>query len=335
MPQRLRVATSSQFRRLLSDPEVVERYFREHLKRFFPQATELLDCTATHRAALSTSSYLTRYVLVVRERGQKTVKHVRGNSVDRKTWNIFRQLNKDNRNTCRFPRPLSYFARPGYIFYEEVAGDTLRQLSWQSPSWKSTMGAIGRALSQFHHTPTGGIRYLPWKEEQGLVRGMIKNISRLSPARKAWITAVGAVLVPAEKKVWGNTAGLVHKDFQASNIILGRPIGLIDFTLSGIGPRAFDLGTFAVHLGVMSLGHFSQKKVEQLLLSFYNGYRRTLSVRDWKGMEKQLAVFRLRSAVDIMSITLTYLGESGAQSKQYIDYLVHTINTQVRDIMTS
>lgn len=335
MPQRLRSSSSSEFRRLLADPEVIERYFREHLRVFFPRSTELLECTATHRAALSTSSYLTRYVLVVRERGHKTIKHVRGNSVDRKTWNIFRQLNTGNRNTCRFPRPLSYFARPGYIFYEEVAGDTLRQLSWQSPAWNSTLRNIGRALAQFHATPINGIRHLLWKGEEQLIRGMVNNISHISPARASWIKGIVQILLPAEKKMWGASARLIHKDFQASNIILGRPIGLIDFTLSGVGPQAFDLGTFAVHLGVMSLGHASQKKTEQRLRAFYDGYRRSTSLRDWKTVESQLAVFRLRSAIDILSITLTYLGESSANSKQYIDYLVHTINTQVRDIMTA
>jgi aminoglycoside phosphotransferase (APT) family kinase protein len=311
----------------------MEKYFRVHLATFFPGARTLVEYSYTHRPALSTQSFLTRFILRTSGPRTSTVHHVRGNSVDRDTYRIFARLGKSASTAVRFPRPLAYFSKPGYILYQEVTGDTLRQLPLQSPAWISTSTEIGRAVAKFHHTSTSGLRRLPWSGELAWLTASYNTITRHAPARAQWIRRVVHEFKLLERRAWASSPqGLVHKDFQASNIILGQPVGMIDFTLSGRGPVGFDLGTYLMHLEVMSLGKVSARTVAQRQRAFLRGYQSAVSRTTWSAVQAVLPVFQLRSAIDILAITLTYLGEKDANGRRYVHLLVREIDRLMADI---
>ncbi len=309
----------------------MQAYFSNKLKSFFPGAQQLVNYQFTHRPTLSTASYLTRFDLTIRYGSRTATHHVRGNSIDTETAKIFLKLHQ-KKTSFRSPRLLTYFPKPGYILYEEVLGSTLRELPFKSLRWPSTISAIDKALADFHQTPTTTLRKLPWSAEATFIRACQKNIVRHSPHRKTWAQKAVSALLQHERTAWSRQTGLVHKDFQASNIILGKSIGIIDFTLSGQGPTIFDLGTFVTHLSVMSLGHLSAKKVTHLRETFLNAYISNLKKSAQQMVIRDLPIFELRSALDILSITLQNVGEKSGAGKLYCDLLTKRIDSLVTQI---
>lgn len=321
----LHSATRTAFFRQLTNPNTIDRYFRSMVSRFFPGAGSVVDVSYTHRPALSTTSFLTAVEVVTRKRGQTQRWHVRGNTVDRQTYTIFRRLASYHQPRLRLPRPLTFINPPGYIWYEEVGGRTLRDKSFSSPLWPVTLGKIGTGLAVFHGTPARGLRPLTWTNEVRTLRRSQQTIARRAPHLAGLAQRVDTWLLDHERAAWNHHPVLVHKDFQASNIITGPRIGFIDFTLSGIGPAAFDLGTFLSHLGVMTLGHVAPARLRNWRQSFLRGYRRSISVHAWHIVQRDTPVFEVRSLFDILAITLTTLGWQHLPGRKYVGHVLQQL----------
>lgn len=328
----LQPGSRAKFLRQLGITSVTTNYFRRHLRQFFPSAASLLEVAYTHKPTLSTSSYLTKFDVAVSVGGHRVVKRVRGNTVDRGTYTIFARVAQHPQHVIRFPRPLAFFTPPNYILYEEVGGTTLRQKSFSGALWPLAMRKIGLALATFQRTPSRGLRRLSWTDERRFLRQTERTITRLAPERRDWIRQVMTVLQPREAKAWPHHQGLVHKDFQASNIITGPRVGIIDFTLSGVGPMAFDVGTFLAHLTVMTHNQVSPARTQLWRRTFVRSYRAVVGPRQWRMMASQIAVFELRAAIDILAITLTTLGEQQEPGKMYVALLVNEIDRLVQQI---
>ncbi len=304
-------------------------FFSRREQAFFPGAMRVVSCRYTHRPTLSTSSYLTRFDVTVQYPNGKRVHHVRGNTVDQQTSAIFRRL-AQTKHVFRSPRPLDYLTPPGYILYEETSGSTLRQLAFTSSRWPAIAESIGGSLAAFHCTPARGLRQLHWRQEVDFLRTCHAAIVRRSPSRRTWATRVITVLQTHERLAWSRQPGLTHKDFQASNIILGSAIGIIDFTLSGVGPTAFDLGTFVTHLAVMCHGRVAESRVQHWRERFLQGYAKSIGAVSWRKTAADVPIFELRSAIDILSITLQTLGEDNNPGRAYCQLLTKRIDVLVK-----
>ncbi|MBI4090338.1 MAG: aminoglycoside phosphotransferase family protein [Candidatus Kerfeldbacteria bacterium] len=322
----LRSVPPGQLTSALRDRATMLAYFSEHLPEFFPQASAIERLEPEHRRALSTRSFLMRFRLRLSWVSGKTGDRVvRGNRIDRDTYRIMARVYQ-RQNGFSSLRPLRFESRLGYVFYEELGGRSLRQISLRSPYFARLVAQAGRALARFHRLPTAGLRRLRWSAEQRFLRLLERRILQSHAPATAVVGRAGHALRQAEARHWNRLRALVHNDFQASNIIATTNIGLIDFTQSGVGHPAIDLGTFRAHLSVMLYGVLPDRAVERLRVRFTNAYFRSQSAGYRQRLSAALPVFELRALLDILATTVINLGPRDPNRRRYVRLLERRMN---------
>jgi len=309
-------------------------FFQKRLPVMYPGRHSVKRIAVSHQAALSTKSFLMRYRLdVVRPNGSIDRKNIRGNFVDPATYRIMQAVYTHRKPSFTSMRPLLFDARRRYEFYEEVPGVSLRNIPFRSAGFSRLIKLIARALADFHTVPIAKLRPLSWGAEKTSVDLGSARITRELPAYRRTITAYAAILLRAERRLWRANRSIVHNDFQASNVIVnGAKIGLIDFTLSAVGNAAIDIGNFLAHLTVMLHGVLSPSRIEQARRTFLDAYLSRIARIRRTAVRESIAVFELRSCIDILAITLINLGPKDKNRNAYCALLQRRITTLINEI---
>ncbi|MBI4426116.1 MAG: aminoglycoside phosphotransferase family protein [Candidatus Kerfeldbacteria bacterium] len=308
--------------RALQNRGTMQAYFTTHLKQFFPGAQTLARLQLEHHRALSIQSYLMRYRLnIVWPDGQTSYRLVRGNRIDHASFAVMARVWQHRQGFASI-RPLRYEPQLRYVFYEELVGAPLRLVPFRSGHFAKLVVAAGRALARFQRVPTAGLRHLTWSAERRFLRRLERQIKQGGPGALLNLRKTFQSITAAERTRWYDRRALVHHDFQASNIIaVPSGIGLIDFTQSGIGHPAIDLGIFRMHLNVMLHGHLVPGVINRLRERFTQAYLQSLNQQQRHQVRASLPTFELRSALDILAITLVNLGPRDPNRRRYVDLL--------------
>lgn len=307
----------------LQNTDVMFDYFSRHLLNFFPAAIHIVGLSIQHQGALSGTSFLMRYTLIIRmKNGRIEQRNVRGNFVRPGTYSIMERLMRYGQRRFETLRTLRYEHSFHYVFYEELDGVSLRNIPFRSPEFRRSMPAIGSALASLQVMPDRHLPSLPWsKERQHLKR--IRNRLRSSRSMSPLMNRALRTLEVAERRTWKTAVqGLVHNDYQASNILItARGIGLIDFTDSGRGPVAVDLGTFITHLSVMLHGMVSPRQNTAYRTLFLRSYGKALRNARFQSLLRTLPIFELRSCLDVYATTAVNLGVQNGRGAGYASLL--------------
>ncbi|MBI4093297.1 MAG: aminoglycoside phosphotransferase family protein [Candidatus Kerfeldbacteria bacterium] len=306
-------------------------YFTDHLAGFFQGSNKVERLTIEQPHALSARSFLTRYVLLLRRQtGGADRRVVRGNFWDRRTYEILRSVYRHPRRTFKTMHPLQYENKFGYVFYEELDGPSLRLAKFRSPSFAAVISGTARALQNLHSLVFRKVRMLSWQDErqflQLVLAGIRQHDRRLIPNLDSIIYS----LKRAAKPIWNNYRVLVHNDFQASNIIASSPIGIIDYTRSGLGHPMIDVGNFLAHLRIMLAGILPRHRIEKLADLFLRTYLGRASSHQRQSLLRVLPLFELRSCLEILAVTLTNLPRASRGRKFYQALLKMNIASLVR-----
>jgi aminoglycoside phosphotransferase (APT) family kinase protein len=326
-PPALSAATPTTRPQALLNRGTMQAYFASSLRQFFPGSQTLARLQLEHHRALSRHSYLMRYRLkIVWPSGQTEEKSVRGNRIDRATFKIMARV-WQHRHGFDSIRPLRYEPRLGYAFYQELVGLPLRLVPFRSNHFTRRVAAAGRALARFQRVPLTGLRRLSWPAEQRFLQTLERQISRFGPGALPNLRKTFQAVAAAERAHWDDRPALIHNDFQASNIIaVPSGVGFIDFTQSGVGPPAIDLATFRMHLNVMLHGRLAAGAISRLRERFTQAYLRLLNQRQRQLVRASLPTFELRSALDILAITLVNLGRRDPNRPRYVTLLSRQID---------
>lgn len=327
IPTPLQTIGRSQLTAALHDQASMLAYFSGYLADFFPEATAVVGLYPEHHRALSTHSYLMRFRLILSlSSGTTTEKVIRGNRVDQATYKVMARVFRHRAGFASI-RPLRYEPRLGYVFYEELAGQPLRQIPFRSRRFAQLMVRAGQTLAQFHRVPTPGLRRLTWTAERRFLRLLERRIHRSHPGSATTATRAWRALTRAEAPYWHGPRALVHNDFQASNIIAtATGIGFIDFTQSGVGHPAIDLGTFRAHLCVMLHSLLPERAIHRLQHRFTQAYLRLQPTGHRQSLETALPTFELRGLLDILATTVTNLGPGDRNRRRYVRLLERRID---------
>ncbi len=317
------------FERSLMDRSTMHAFFQEHLPSMYPDYRGVAGVAASHQPALSTTSFLMHYhVDIMRPDGSIERKSIRGNFVDSATYRIMQAVYRHRKPTYASMRPLLYDVRHRYEFYEEVPGTSLRNVPFRSTRFARLVVPIARALADLHKVPTTGLRELSWNKEVASIKLNVARITRELPAYRRTITACTSTLMRTERRSWHANRAIVHNDFQASNVIIdGTRVGLIDFTLSAVGNAAIDIGTFLSHLAVMLHGVLPSTRIVRLRRTFLDAYLSRATPTRRAALRTSIAVFELRSCIDILAITLINLGPKDRNRNMYSALLRRRIET--------
>lgn len=311
----------------LTDAAVMHGYFQQHLASFFPGTQKIEQVVLSQPHALSTTSFLTQFRLVIMlSDGSLVQKKTRGNFVSPETLRIMQAVYRNTTPLCATMRPLSYLDRAGYVLYEELAGESLRAVPVRSRQFSALIRPVARALASFHAVPSAGIRRLLWKNELAVINDNARVVMKRLPSGRRVIRDAHGTLVRMERALWDADRTIVHNDFQASNVIQNAGnIGIIDFTMSGCGNPAIDVGNFLAHLTVMLYGKVGKRRVAEMRKVFIAEYLRSR----WKAKRKRvlsvLPTFELRSSLDILAITLKNLGENDPNRRRYAGLLLRRL----------
>lgn len=317
------------FRSAILNPGTMHAFFWEHRNALYPGFQKIESLNISHRSALSVSSYLTRFSLdCMRVDGTIVRKTIRGNFVDYPTFRIMEAVYRAKHRSFSTMRPLLFEHRHGYEFYEEVSGAPLRDVPFTSSRFDRILPRIARAVADFHTISTHGLRRLSLQTEAAMNTRNRRRILQHLPHERAEISRAFASLARAERALWHSNHAIVHNDFQASNIIVdGSRIGLIDFTLSAVGNRCIDVGTFLSHLTVMLHGVRSARAIDALKQRFVQAYLARVPVSHRAEFRAAISVFELRSVLDILAITLINLGPRDPNRKKYVTLLLGRIHS--------
>lgn len=323
-----------EFRRALRNSTTMFAYFAERLRAFFPSSQKIDKLSVEHPRALSGTSYLMRYVLQLRMPGGSVRERVvRGNFLDPETFKILVRAHTARSRGFRTMRPLRYESRFRYVFYEELAGDSLRAVDPESPTFSRLLPNIAAALVAFHRVPRRDLRGLSLRNEVRFMKGLLRRIRASAEGRRLDLRRIERTVLRAEQQHWKRFRGVVHNDFQASNVLrTPRGIGIIDFTLSGVGNRALDVANFLMHLRVMLDRVVSQRRIESNASSFLRSYERRLSSPERTRLRASFPAFQLRSALDIFATTIRNLDPRDPNRRRYTQLLDNVMRGVLKEI---
>ncbi len=297
------------FRSFLRDAGAVTTFFRANCTEFFPGADEVLQASVAYPSAFSHDSLLTEITLVLRSHDNTTFKRVvRGNFVSPAMSTILRVA--FGRARPLVPRLLWAGRQSGYIFYEKLPGVTLRQVPFELAVLRPIIRAIGASLASLHRLPSTSVPALSQPNELRELDSIRRRIAKAGYRNQRDLLLKTAQLAAWERRHWSHLPAVIaHNDFQGSNILLTpfRKIGFIDFSRSGRGPFPIDAAQFLTHLNVMLAPAISVNGRLQLRREFLAAYRRGLPAAWRTTLDRALAGFELRSALDILAISGDHL----------------------------
>jgi len=325
-------AKSRTFEKLLVDRTSAEAFFQRHYQDWFPEARQFTGFTIRHQPALSTTSFLTRYELELQTATKKIQRIVRGNFVSPETLDLVRHVHRRAHGFSTI-RPLAYLPSAGYFFYEELSGKPLRNLPLRSADYGSVLKRVGGGLAALHNLPRGSLRQLTFDAEKRSLLSIAGNIKRFGGRCLPEVQTILRRLISSERRTWGQRKAIVHNDFQASNVLVRpRDVGIIDFTMSGVGHPAIDVANFSAHLEVMLHKDRSQAEIDRLRKGFMAGYASRNRAAKKRSFWRAVQIFELRSYLDILSITVLNLGPRDRNRRLYVQLLTNRIRQHITNL---
>ncbi|MDZ7798832.1 MAG: phosphotransferase [Patescibacteria group bacterium] len=320
-------------KKIFKDKEIMMKLYCKGRRKIFPQAKNIIDLEIEHPKALSQTSFLTRTKITYTNKKNKPEEiTIRGNTINKNTFQIMEYVYKKNKKNLISPRPLYYFPVVPYLLYEEVPGKPLRKISFNSAKFARLVKKSALALANLHKLKPQGIKKRNLKEKE-YFKELRKKIKKYDPKNKKiifkYVRLYHKKIHPSFRK---SKRVLTHNDFQASNIIVTpeNKIAIIDFTLSSMFYPSFDLACFITHLRIMLADKVSHKKIEKLQKSFLNTYLKKMSKARVKQIKKNLGLAQVRAALDIWAITATLMGKNDKNRQKYVNILNRIIKTNLK-----
>ena len=323
----------SNLKEVFANKEVMMKFYNKNLRVFFPQAKHIIDLTIDHPQALSETSFLTRTKITVATfKKEKVDYYLRGNIISHQTYKILKHVYEHNQPGLISPRPLFFFSSVPYVFYEETPGTRLREWNFKSNNFPSIIQKIAVTLARLHNLPWPPVNKRRYDEPnffQDLRTKIKKYDARNYPMIKKWRDQY---LKLAKTRFKEAKLVLSHNDFQASNIIVTpeKEIALIDYTLSCLFYPAFDVANFLVHLQIMLNRILSEKKIKILQKLFLETYLIKVRPNIAKEVKKNLSLFRVRSALDIWTISTMLMGPKDKNRSRYLKILKKMIQENLK-----
>ena len=216
------------------------------------------------------------------------------------------------RGAIRAPAPVFYDRASGIVLYEELAGKPLRALPLTDRTLRPLMAPLGSLLAEFQLIPAP--REVPRISLAAANRLRSQHIRAITQADRAFGQRARAISIEASllmKEHWKpKNLLLTHGDFQASNILLDKKLGLglIDFTLSRKYLPVSDLGAFIVHFHAMARARLSERERRLLLRKFVAAYFKIIPIKSMSGIRSSLRLFVAEAALDVAATTLRSYG---------------------------
>lgn len=309
----------------LLDEVYMKKFFQRHLGDFFPRAQKILYFSSQKIHALSSKSFLICYDLELFYKKDFTkTEIVRGNHVKKDAYKLMVYLWREflKKNQYAIPKPLYYFDKIDYILYKEFRGEILRDFDADKEVLKKTFPLVGRRLAQLHTFKTPKINLFPIDHETEFLAKIYQKINDYAPDQKKPYQKLIDKLLALENRVYQPKLFTInHDDFQASNIIYDKRsqnIGLIDFAFSNLYTPANDVGTFLAHLVTMLNPRFNQKEIVFFQKLFLESYLKYLPQNLKQAVLKNLEIFRVRNALNILSVALSvFLYSTNPKRKLY------------------
>lgn len=290
-------------------------------KRFYGRAVRSVEFE--HIGAFSRESRLARVHIKLRGQPKKDLVFRANN------WPIWAErvaLAASRNDKLRVPVPVFYNRASRTVLYQELAGAPLRALPYTTPALKPLMAPLGRLLAIFHLIrPPREVPVITLAEAGRIRTQRRKIIERADPVfgRRARIISDEASRLI--KQHWKKTnLRLTHGDFQASNILLDKKLGLglIDFTLSRRYLPVSDLGAFIVHFHAMTRAKISLCERQALLRKFVAAYFKIIPIKSNVGIESSLRLFLIESALDVAATTLRSYGPTDKNGRVLVSLLL-------------
>ncbi|MFH0819422.1 MAG: aminoglycoside phosphotransferase family protein [bacterium] len=309
----------------LLDEVYMKKFFQRHLKPFFPRAEKILYFSAKKHNALSSRSFLISYDLdLLYKNGFIRSEMVRGNRVKKDTYVLMAYLWKNflKKNQYAIPKPLYYFDKINYILYKDFRGEILRDYDYDKNALRITLPLVAKRLAQLHLIRPPKIALYPIDHEAEFLEHVWQKIKDYAPAYQRPYRQIISGLSELERAIYNpKTFVINHDDFQASNIIYDKRannVGIIDFAFSNLYTPANDVGTFLAHLVTMLNPHFDQKEIVFFQKLFMESYLKYLPQNLKQDVLKNLEIFRVRNALNILSVALSvFLYSTNPKRKLY------------------
>lgn len=297
---------------MLLDEVYMKKIFQRNLNDFFPRAKKILYFSAKKINALSSKSFLVCYDFdLMYENNLVKSEIVRGNRVKKDTYLLMTYLWRQflKKNQYAIPKPLYYFDRTEFILYKEFRGEILRDYDYDGQTLEITFPLVAKRLAQLHTFKLPKIGYFPINNEADFLEHVYKKINDYAPAYKKSYRQIINDLLTMENAVYQPKNFVInHDDFQASNIIYdkrSKNIGIIDFAFSSLYTPANDVGTFLAHLVTMLNPHFNKKEIIFFQKLFLENYLKYVPKNTKRAVLKQLEIFRVRNALNIIDVALS------------------------------
>ncbi|MFA5070277.1 MAG: phosphotransferase [Patescibacteria group bacterium] len=306
---------------VFSNKEVMMKFYNKNLRRFFPAAKHIIDLTIDQPDALSETSFLTRTKITVATfKNEKVDYYLRGNIISHQTYIILKHVYEHNQPGLVSPRPLFFFRNVPYVFYEETPGTRLREWNFKSRNFSNIVQKIAATLARLHRLPWPAVNKRRYDEPNFFqdLRTKIKKYDAPDyPMIKKWRDQY---LKLAKADLKGAKLVLSHNDFQASNIIItpANEVAVIDYTLSCLFYPAFDVANFLIHLRIMLDRLLVEKRIKTLQNIFLETYYKKAGLKIAKEVKKNLSLFKVRSALDIWTISTMLMGPKDKNRARYL-----------------
>ncbi len=311
----------------------IERLIRKHGKKFFPCMESFVSLHGKRVARLSPDSFVLRYFGVIKypeERERAVIIRVR--TIKQDKAKLMKYLWRERAMLdCATPRPLLYIPSTSLLFYEELEGETLRNIESASREFPSFIKKIAVGLRSLHALPLPNRLFLAsvYIRETVFLKRLGFRANESIPLLHDFIVSIIQVIIRAQRNFAKRSPCIVHNDFQASNIIVTpqKRVGIIDFSLSSKGSPVADIANFLTHSRVMLGRELPQKRIGDLQELFLKTYLAQCLEEEKHRVLGELPFWQARSALDIIVITAQMLHETDPHRERIINNLVKFIKS--------
>jgi aminoglycoside phosphotransferase (APT) family kinase protein len=265
---------------------------------------------------------------------------LRGNRITKEAANMWKYMYEQSKKTNlhAVPIPLHYFEKENFMLYREYSGDTLRDYAHDYEVLKKTSKEVAEKLAWWHTRPSRKhLHVRTEKMEKEYWVSVEKKIKKFLPKKyfsKKLSNDLNAIYT--QQKSYNKTTKPTptHNDFQASNILYDskrKIVGIIDFGATTLFSPVNDVGTYMVHLAVMTNKYLTVEKTLELQKNFLQHYLKNIPKKLKNKTKKELPLYQARAAADIVATTAVALSHTNNPYRKIIPKMLIPIISKKMD----